>query len=225
MRMIVNVLIPVRLPDWWRELAVERYAKHASKETDVVGIDLTPEQQERVTDKRLPGFLLENARLQEEAGADAQIIDCFSDPGLEALSRELKGVILGVGQAGLWFAHGRFSRFAVITSEQETAERIQTNAARWNLEGRLIDVRSIEIPAVEIPGDADRAFDAVAAWAEELADRVDGLVLGCTELAEFAPRLEARLIDGEDPRVRVVNPIAAAIRLAELRIWFERMHP
>jgi len=218
----VNILIPVRLPDWWRELAIERYAKHTSKETDVVGIDLTPEQQEQLTDDRLPGFLLENARVQEAVRADAHIIDCFSDPGLALLSQELTGPVVGVGQAGLWFAHGRFHRFAVITSERGSAERIRGNAARSSLDHRLEDVLSIDIPAGEIPGASDRAFNAVAELAQGLSDRVDGLVLGCTELVEFTPRLETRLAGGRKARIRVVNPIAVAIRLAELRILLER---
>jgi allantoin racemase len=218
----INVLIPVRLPDWWKNLAIERYAQHASVGTVVVGVDLSASQQRASTGATLPSFLLENARKQEAAGVSAHIIDCFGDPGEGLLSRELTSPVVGVGHAGLWYAYGRFSAFAVITSERDAAERIRTTAARWGFDRGLVDVLSIDTPAAEIPGDTEKAFAITKGLAETMADRADGLVLGCTELAEFALPLESAL-RGRWKRIRVVNPIAVAIRIAELRALMEQV--
>jgi len=205
-------------------MAVERYAKHAYTGMTVVGIDLPPAQQEALTDERLPAYLLNNAREQESKGVSAHIIDCFSDPGAELLLSELSTPVVCVGQAGLWYADERFPRFAVITSEQETADKIERNAARWNLNDHLVDILSVEIPAAEVPDDPDLAFAAVERLARGLSDRVDGLVLGCTELAEFSTKLGA-VLEQNRSDVRTVNPIAVAIRLAELRLLPENGRP
>jgi len=212
----IDILIPVQLPSWWKTVALERYAKHASPGTTVIGIDLTSEQQHELSDESLPRFLLDNARTQESDGVGAHIIDCFSDPGLALLSNALDRPVIGVGHAGLWYAYGQFERYAVITSEQPTADRILTNAEAWNLDSRLLGVAAIGVPAGDVPSNADEALEACVEKSCRFAEDADGLVLGCTELAEFAPRLGTRLRSAGF-RLSVVNPIAVAIRLAELR--------
>jgi Asp/Glu/hydantoin racemase len=216
----INILIPVHLPRWWRDLAVERYAKRASPGTCVVGIDLAEEQQTRCNEDTLPGLLLENARIREREGAQAHIVDCFSNPGLFALSQELLSPVLGVGQAALLYGHGRFQRFGVITSEPDTVDRIVAYAASTALDAHLVGISSIDIAAADVPADSESAFAVCLKAARSFAQHAQAVVLGCTELAEFAPRLQG-ILATEGAARRVVNPIAVAVRFAEMYLRLE----
>ena len=58
----INILIPVHIPDWWRDLAIERYRKHASNGTRLVGT--MPDEGEAV------GTTEELARVLTRKGKD-----------------------------------------------------------------------------------------------------------------------------------------------------------
>ncbi len=210
----INVLIPVALPGWWRDLALRRYAESASSDIEITGIDLSDAQEARVEAEGVEVLLLENAHTQERQGVAAHIIDCFGDPGMARLQAELPNPVVGVGHAGLVYAYGQGARFAVITSEAGVEDEIRTNAARYGVASKLAEVGSIGISAAEMPKQREEAMERLSSMAFDLAAATDVLILGCTELAGFAPALQARF-EAAGRKIAVVNPIAAAVRWAE----------
>jgi len=220
---IVNVLIPVHLPDAWRELAVSRYQRFAAPGTHVLGTMFSQEQQD-VCERSggLAETLLRNARrLEDEHGVEAHIIDCFGDPGLSLLAGKCSVPVVGVGQVGLIFGHAAFGRFSVITSESDVVGKIRESAMRYGVSTRLDDVRAIEMHVTEIYDHRDAALSALVEQATMLDRENEGIVLGCTELAQLAPKLRAKLAD-LGWNVRVIHPVAVAIRAVEAELVARR---
>ena len=160
---IVNVLIPVHLPEAWRDLAVSRYQRYAAPGTHVLGTMLSREQQDACDRSGgLEEILLQNAqRSENEHGVEAHIIDCFGDPGMSVLADKCSVPVVGVGQVGLVFGHVAFKRFSVITSESDVIGKIRESAERYGVSTRLDDVRAIEMHVTEIYNHRDRALAAL----------------------------------------------------------------
>lgn len=210
----VNILIPVSLPDWWEELAIARYRAHAGEDTHVSGTALSTVQQQAADAGRLVDVLHDNARTAEEAGAQVHVVDCFGDPGMAELATRLERPVTGVGHAALHFAFGFSRSFAVITSEPAGVDEIVEHAHSYGVAGQLTECLAVEIPAAEVPDRAEETLERLESIATSLRVPPEMIVLGCTELAEFAPKLQRRLY-GRGDRTAVLNPLIAAIRWAE----------
>jgi len=88
--MKIEILIPVALPENWRKVAVARYAKYASPSTVLHGTDFTGLLEGGMNYSQAPRLVLRNALKVEENGADACIINCFTDPALGECSSRLE---------------------------------------------------------------------------------------------------------------------------------------
>lgn len=210
--MRVEIIIPAVLPGWWKDLAVKRYAKYASPCTILHGTDLSA--LDKLEDRPMAKLVLEKAAQAAARGADACIIDCFGDPGLELCVREIKIPVIGVGMAGMLVASGLLRKFAIITSEQAAVRAIQKNAIRYGVATHLYTVASIDIPPVEVPKRQDEVRERLVETAISLCEEVKVLLLGCTELAEYTDYLKPKLAA---KNAKIINPIATAIKLAETR--------
>lgn len=212
--MNIDILIPVALPEAWRRVAVARYAKYALPDTTFRGRDLSGAKISVIDYHSAPKAIVEIARQAEAGGADACIIDCFTDPGLEECSTALKIPVVGVGQAGMLFAHAVAQRFAIITSQDDVIRIIEKNASRYGTATHVHSIASIDMPFNEIPHHAQVALDRLEQIGKSLLNEITTFVMGCTELAEMSDALCQRL-RRLNPKVRVINPLEAATHLAE----------
>jgi len=219
--MNIDILIPVTLPEAWHRVAVERYAKHALPNTVFRGRDLSGSKIPVINYHSAPKAIVEIARQAEGGGADACIIDCFTDPGLEECSTTLRIPVVGVGQAGMLFAHAAVQRFSIITSEEDVICIIEKNASRYGTATHLHSIVSIDMPFNEIPHHTQVALDRLERIGKALLDEVTTFVMGCTELAEMSAVLCQRL-RRLNPEVQVINPLEAATHLAETQFLLHR---
>lgn len=214
MTFCVNVLIAVRIPDWWERIAIDRYRAHAGTQTRIIGCALSEEQQAEADRGGLADVLVANALRAEEAAAMAHILDCFGDPVIEEVQARVRRPVLGVGQAGMHFGHAFSRSYAVITSEHEVIGTIRENAGRYGVDKKLAACRAVGVGAAEIPSRRAEVLDLLEHEAKKLPAAVDMIVLGCTELAEMAPELRQRMLKTRD-EVRVINPLVVAAHWAE----------
>ncbi len=160
--------------------------------------------------------------LEEEQQADAAIVGCFGDPGLDALYEVTSELpVVGPGEASMHFACMLGSRFGVITVTEGVVGPIGRMAARAGLDGRLLGVAVVDTPVLalqENPGET--AARASTAGGELVRQGATVLVLGCMSMAflDLGPALEAKL------GVPVVNPVHAALAVAEGRARFRMRH-
>ncbi len=158
----------------------------------------------------VPGLLEEIAK-GEAAGADAHIIACFDDTGLEAARCLARAPVIGIGEAAFHMAPLVAHRFSVITTLSRSIAAIETNLLKYGLDRRCARVRAAEVPvlALEDPGSGARAQINAEITAALRDDRCDAIVLGCAGMADLARSLSVQ------HGVPVLDGVACAVKLAE----------
>jgi allantoin racemase len=158
----------------------------------------------------VPG-LLRCLAAAAEAGADAHVIACFDDTGLDAARALCRGPVVGIGEAAFHLASLVAERFSVVTTLSRSVPTIEANLMRYGLAARTGRVRASEVPVLDLeaPGSAARrrVSDEIARALAE--DRVGAVVLGCAGMADFVDEMSAA------HGVPIVDGVAAAVALAE----------
>jgi allantoin racemase len=153
----------------------------------------------------LPG-LIRAARSAEREGADALVVACFDDPGLEVLRAALKVPVVGIVQAGMGAAAGIADRFAVITTTSLSLPRIRYLASVHGVAERCAVLAS-EVPVLDLDVGG---YPRVRETAERaLTSGAEAILLGCAGMAAWVAALR------RDLGVPVVDGVAAAVKHAE----------
>jgi allantoin racemase len=147
----------------------------------------------------------------ERAGADAHVIACFDDTGLDAARCIAAGPVLGIGEAAFHAASLVAGRFSVITTLGRSVPALQHNLHRYGLASRCARVRAAEIPVLELDDPASDAAGRISAEIDAAIsdDGAEAIVLGCAGMAALAARLSER------HGLPVVDGVAAAVAFAE----------
>jgi allantoin racemase len=157
----------------------------------------------------VPGLLTEIAS-GEQAGADAYVIACFGDPGLDAARELATGPVIGVAQAAMHAASLLGRGFTVVTTLERTVGRAWDLAEHYGFGRACRSVHACDLGPLELDTDP-RAAEAIVAVARHAVahDRSDALVLGCAGMGSLARRVAAQV------DVPVVEGVGAAVLLAE----------
>ena len=158
----------------------------------------------------LPGMLAEIAK-GERDGADAHIIACFDDTGLEAARCLAAAPVIGIGEAAFHMASLIAHRFSVVTTLSRSVAAIEGKLVKYGLDRRCAKVRAAEVPVLALEDPQSDAYRHIAAEIAraKLEDRAEAIVLGCAGMADLAARLSA------EHGLPVVDGVAAAVKLAE----------
>ncbi|MBU8539659.1 aspartate/glutamate racemase family protein [Falsiroseomonas tokyonensis] len=130
-----------------------------------------------------------DAYAEHGAGADAVLIGCFGDPGLDAL-RELAPVpVLGLADASAAAAQGR--RFGVVTGGAAWQPMLQEFFAGRGYAAQLAGIRTVAPTGGEIARDPEGALalltESCRACVEQ--DGAEVVILGGAGLAGLAARI------------------------------------
>lgn len=157
----------------------------------------------------VPGLLLEIARGQK-AGADAAVIACFDDTGLDA-ARALADIpVIGICEAALASTGFIAQRFTIVTTMERSRLPLEGLVHRYGMAGRA-KVRAADIPVLSLEDPASNARERLCAEIEAALreDRAEAIVLGCAGMADLTAELRATY------GVPVIDGVAAAIKQAE----------
>lgn len=181
-------------------------------EIDLVTGTHAPVSIEGYTDEALsvPG-LLPAIRAAEARGAQAHVIACFDDPGLDAAREVAMGPVLGICQAAMQAAATLAVRFSVVTTLPRSVPIIEDLADRYGMGRRCRRVRAIDLPVLAIDAEPDRSRRLIAAeiQAARAEDGAEAIVLGCAGMAELCEDLTA------ETGVLVIDGVTAAVAQAE----------
>jgi allantoin racemase len=160
----------------------------------------------------VPGLLMEIAA-GERRGAQAAIIACFDDTGLDAARAMANIPIIGICEAALTMAAFIAQRFTVVTTTERSRVPVEGLVQRYGMAGRA-RVRAADIPVLALE---DPASGAVGKLRDEIAraideDRAEAIVLGCAGMADLAHRLRAEF------GLPVIDGVGAALKQAEALI-------
>jgi allantoin racemase len=158
----------------------------------------------------VPGLLVRIAEGEGE-GADAHVIACFDDTGLDAARARASAPVVGIGEAAFHMASLVAHRFTVITTLSRSVPVIENNLLRYGLDRRCARVRATDIAVLELEDPASNARARIGAEIAEAlrTDGAEAIVLGCAGMANLAHSL------GAEFKVPVVDGVAAAVALAE----------
>ena len=155
----------------------------------------------------VPGLIEEIGKARD---ADAFVIACFDDTGLEAARCTTAAPVIGIGEAAFHMASLIAAKFSVVTTSRLIVP-IEHNLAKYGLSARCARVRAAEVPvlALEEPGsDARRAIEMEIEQALT-HDGAEAIVLGCAGMTDLARDLT--LAAG----VPVLDGVACAVSLTE----------
>lgn len=157
----------------------------------------------------VPGMLIEIAKGERE-GADAAIIACFDDTGLDA-ARALAGIpVIGICEAALSVATFIAQRFSVVTTMERSRLPLEHLVHRYGMAGRCkVRAADIAVLSLENPnsGAKERLRREIALALSE--DKAEAIVLGCAGMADLVHELSGEF------GIPVVDGVAAAVKQAE----------
>jgi allantoin racemase len=137
-------------------------------------------------------------------GADAYVIACASDPGIEAARGITSRPVFGVFRCAVAAAVARVERFGVIAIVDASIARHRAALRTMGLEARLAAevALNVSMDALLEPDSARTAL--IRAGQACVAAGADALVLGCTGMAHHRAVVEAATA------VPVIEPCQAA---------------
>ncbi|ASY65672.1 Hydantoin racemase (plasmid) [Sinorhizobium sojae CCBAU 05684] len=157
----------------------------------------------------VPGLLTE-IRDGQAAGAQAAIIACFDDTGLDA-ARALADIpVLGLCESAVVTAALLAQRFTVVTTLERSRVLIENLIRHYGMGGRA-KVRAADIPVLQLENEASGAIHKLKRQIERALgeDGAEAIVLGCAGMADLARSLQ------REYDVPVIDGVAAAVKQAE----------
>jgi allantoin racemase len=158
----------------------------------------------------VPGMIEEIVKGEAE-GAQAFVIACFDDTGLEAARCAANGPVIGIGEAAFHLAALIAHRFSVVTTLSRSIAPIETNLMKYGLDRRCARVRACEVPVLALEDPASGARGKLSAEIEraKAEEGAEAIVLGCAGMADLAASLS------REHGLPVIDGVAAAVKLAE----------
>jgi allantoin racemase len=164
-----------------------------------------------VTQRDVDEAALNTAKIIEaRPDADAFVLACYSQPGLD-LARSLTSVpVYGIQDAGVLTALARADLFGVIAVAEASIPRHLRNLRRLGVDNRLAGEVALQGDiSVADSGHGEDSYAALAvAGARLKAMGAGAVVLGCAGMAGHRARLEAEL------GLAVIDPTQAAVAMA-----------
>jgi allantoin racemase len=156
----------------------------------------------------IPGLI---AEMRRDPGADAYVIACFDDTGLDAARCVTDAPVIGIGEAAFHMAALLAGKFSVVTTLGRSIPAIEHNLTKYGLISRCARVRASEIPVLDLEKPGSNASKTISAEIGRAVseDNAEAVVLGCAGMADLAERLSA------EHGVPVLDGVACAVKLAE----------
>jgi len=147
--------------------------------------------------------------VEQDNAADAFVIACFSDPGLQVCREATRRPVFGISECGLLTALGRGDRFGVIAIQAASIARHQRYMREMGLTERFAGERPLGMSVAE-SACGEGTFARMEVIGRDLVEK-DGanvVVLGCAGMARHRRPLERSL------GVPVIDPTQAAVTMA-----------
>lgn len=210
---------------------IEKAGKKFSRpDTSVYAVSplVGPESIESFYDEYLcaPGVISEVIKGDREEKADAFIIACFGDPGLQGAKEVTEKPVIGIAQAGFTLAKLLAPNFSVVGTLNRSKRIIEEALHLHGAREQCLSIRTPNLNVLDFDKDPQAGLKALAEQAR-LAVEQDGaecVVLGCAGFVQFAEDLRRELgvpvFDGVVPAVKLCEAILdMGISPAKREIW------
>lgn len=141
---------------------------------------------------------------------DALIVNCFLDPAIDALRKNLTIPVVGPCEASLALASIIGMRIGIVTVHGEALSMIRNKVRQLDPHRKVKAITGIPMGVLDLNKDLDRTKQRVVEEVQLLRKnrRVDVICLGCTGLGGLAQLAQ------EAAGIPVIDPIGAAVEFA-----------
>ena len=147
-------------------------------------------------------------RLVERETADAFVVACASDPGIEAVRNATPRPVLGVFRSAVAAAVARAERFGVIAIVDASKARHLAALRAMGLEHRLAAEIALNVSMDTLLDPVAARASLIAAGQAAVQAGAETVILGCTGMAHHRHAIEQAI------GVPVIEPCQAAAALA-----------
>jgi len=176
---------------------------------EVMGLQGTPHGIESQRDVDVVAAPVARAVAAADGRADAFVIACFSDPGLQGAREATRKPVLGIAASGMLTALGVGNAVGVISILASSLPRHWRYYRAMGIAERVAGDYPVGAGVAEL-ADASAMGERMRDTGERLVHETgaDVLVLGCAGMAQYRDPLEQAL------GVTVIDPAQAAVGLA-----------
>ena len=156
----------------------------------------------------IPGLIEE---VLSNSEADAYIIACFDDTGLDAIRTITNKPVLGIGDSSFHIASCLAGTFSVITTLDLSVPILKNNLLKRGFDRICVNVSSVNVPVLDLENKESNALLAIEDEIQRSItnDKAEAIVLGCAGMADFAEKLEKKF------SIPVIEGVSSSIILAE----------
>lgn len=184
----------------------------ASKDTEIISVEpkVGPDSIEGFYDEAfcIPGLVEE---IKKQNDADAYIIACFDDTGLEVIRSITEKPVIGIGEATYHVATMIAGNFTVITTLSRSIRPLIHNLKKYGLFENCVKVTAIEVPVLDLENISSENLDKLNKVIQDTMenDNAEAIILGCAGMADLARNLEIK------HKLPVIEGVSSAVVLAE----------
>ena len=181
---------------------------HWAHDVEVVFTTLSGAPPGIETQEHIDSVIEPSIKLMNAYPADAYVIGCFSDPGLEEMREASDGLVFGIGESSYFFASEFARPFGIISIVELSIGRHLKKLKELGLDGHLAGDRAMK-GGTKCVG-SEGTFKQLIDLGSKLRD-LDGaksIVLGCSSLGQYRPELESLM------RIPVIDPTQIAVSRA-----------
>jgi len=152
----------------------------------------------------------------ERDGANAIVIDCMGDPGLNACREAVSALVIGPSQASMHMAALLGHKFSFITVLERLRPMIANLVAQYGLAQSYASFEAVDVPVLDIENNLDEVQNSLIECGLRAVREAHAgaLVLGCTGFLGCADAMSSAL-SAQGYRVPVIDPIPLSVHLAD----------
>lgn len=151
----------------------------------------------------------------EHNGADAIIIDCMGDPGLNACKEAVSIPVIGPCQTSMYIASMLGDQFSFITVLERLRPMIRHLSLAYGVAGNYASFAAVNVPVLDIHKDIKKLNEALIIESINAIENYHSgaIILGCTGFLGCAEAIETGLT-AKKLNVPVIDPIPLCVHIA-----------
>ena len=186
--------------------------KFANVDSEIISVEpnVGPESIEGFYDEAfcIPGLVEE---VKKNSDAQAYIIACFDDTGLEVVRSITEKPVIGIGEAAYHVATMVAGNFTVITTLSRSIRPLIHNLKNYGFFENCVKVAAIDVPVLDLENISEKNLDKLSAGIKDTIenDNAEAIILGCAGMADLAKNLEIK------HKLPVIEGVSSAVVIAE----------
>lgn len=174
----------------------------------------------------IPGVFEEIVKGDRVEGADAYIIACFGDPGIQGARELTDKPVVGIAESAVALVKFLAPSFSIISTAYRTENSFYDMLHANGAQQFCRSVRLTGMGVLEFGRDPQRGLEALRQQCHLAVkeDRAEAILLGCAGFVDFVEQLREELgvpvLDGVGPAVKIAETLLdLGYRTSKINTW------